>query len=48
MPYDTPPLARQLEHGQFNRFLANIAAARFLAAGASSAHGPTRTGRDAA
>ena len=46
MPYGTPPLAQQLEHGQFNRFLANIAAARFLAAGASSAHGPTRTGRD--
>ena len=22
MPYSTPPLARQLEHGRFNRFLA--------------------------
>jgi hypothetical protein len=24
MPYGTPPLARQLEHGQFNRFLAAL------------------------
>jgi hypothetical protein len=24
MPYDTPPLARQLEHGQLNRFLAAL------------------------
>ncbi|HZD61282.1 MAG TPA: cyclic nucleotide-binding domain-containing protein, partial [Xanthobacteraceae bacterium] len=24
MPYGTPPLARQLEHGRFNRFLATL------------------------
>jgi CRP-like cAMP-binding protein len=24
MPYDIPPLARQLEHGRFNRFLATL------------------------
>src|SRR5262249_1093218 len=24
MPYGTPPLARQLEHGKFNRFLAAL------------------------
>jgi len=24
MPYGTPPLARQLEHGRFNRFLASL------------------------
>ena len=24
MPYGTPPLARQLEHGHFNRFLASL------------------------
>src|SRR5207253_9198961 len=24
MPYSTPPVARQLEHGRFNRFLATL------------------------
>src|SRR5262249_25043772 len=24
MPYGTPPLARQLKHGRFNRFLASL------------------------
>jgi len=24
MPYGTPPVARQLEHGRFNRFLATL------------------------
>jgi hypothetical protein len=24
MPYSTPPRARQLEHGRFNRFLATL------------------------
>ena len=24
MPYGTPPLARQPEHGRFNRFLASL------------------------
>ena len=24
MPYGTPPLSRQLEHGRFNRFLATV------------------------
>ena len=32
MLYGTPPLARQLEHGRFNRFLAKLTTAVVLAA----------------